>query len=355
MPWTRRAVTAGLAATAAAPVSAAAPAAASRPIVIAHRGASGERPEHTLSAYRLAIEAGADFIEPDLVVSRDGVLICRHETEIGATTDVAARPAFADRRTRKSVDGQPVEGWFAEDFTLAELKTLRCRERIPALRPANAAFDGQDQIVTLQELIDLARPAGVGLYCELKHPTDLAAAGHDTLALLAHALKRNGLDRRDAPVIAECFEVGAVRRLREAVDVRLTQLIAAEGAPPDRPTGPSHAEMISPAGLRQIAGYADGIGPEKRLVLPRSADGGSLAPTRLCADAHDAGLFVHAWTFRAENAFLPDELRRGEAPGGRGDLETECELGFAAGLDGLFCDQPAQAVAARNRFAAARL
>ena len=229
------------------------------------------------------------------------------------------------------------------------------RERIPALRPANAVFDGRDQIVTLQELIDLARPADVGLYCELKHPTDLAAAGHDTVVLLAEALKRNGLDRGDAPVVAECFEVGAVRRLRELTSVRLTQLVAAEGAPPDRPAGPAYAEMIVPAGLREIARYADGIGPEKRLVLPRGEGGRSLPPTRLCADAHDAGLRVHAWTFRAENVFLPAELRRGEAAATRGDLEAECTLGFAAGLDGLFCDQPALAVAARNRFAAARL
>jgi glycerophosphoryl diester phosphodiesterase len=344
-------------------VAAASPPPTTPPIVIAHRGASGERPEHTPSAYRLAIAHGADFVEPDVVVSRDGVLICRHETEISATTDVAGRPEFAARRTRKSVDGAPVEGWFVEDFTLAELKTLRCRERIADLRPANAGFDGQEPIVTLQELVDLVRPTGTGLYIELKHPTDLARAGHDTVALLAALLQRNGLDRPDAAVFAECFEVEPVRRLRTLTKVRLTQLVAAEGGPYDRASVGeplSYADMLTPPGLRRISAYADGIGVEKRLVLPRDAQGRSLPATTLTAEAHAADLPVHAWTFRSENAFLPRDLRRGDPADPehrrrKGDHAAEYAAAFAAGVDGLFSDHPADALAARNRLAAPRL
>mgnify|MGYP002778361801 FL=1 len=330
-----------------------------RPVVIAHRGASGDRPEHTLSAYRLAVEQGADYIEPDLVVTRDGVLVCRHETEISATTDVAARPEFASRRTLKTVDGQPVEGWFAEDFTLAELKTLRCRERIPQLRPANTAFDGEDPIPTLQELLDLARGARVGVYCELKHPTDLAKAGHDTPDLFVRALERAGLNSRSAPVWAECFEVEPTRRLRALSRVKVTQLVGASGGPFDRAAAGrpvAYRDMVTDEGLREIARYADGVGAEKSLILPRDAAGASLPHTDFCRRAHQAGLQVHAWTFRSENAFLPVELRRGEPaaagfPAARGDGAAECALAFRAGVDGLFSDHPAAAVAARNQVA----
>lgn len=362
--WTRRAAVGAAAALGAGMTAQAArriP--ARRPIVIAHRGASGDRPEHTLAAYRLAVEQGADFIEPDVVVTKDGVLVCRHETEIGATTDVASRPEFASRRTRKSSDGQPVEGWFAEDFTLAELKTLRCRERIPQLRPANTAYDGQEAIPTLQELIDLARASKVGVYCELKHPTDLAAAGHDTVTLIADLLKRNGLNSRSALVFVECFEVAATRRLRALTRARVVQLVSATGAPYDQVRAGrslTYTDMATPEGLREIARYADGVGAEKSLVLPRDSAGRSLPASLFVADTHAAGLLVHAWTFRSENAFLPTELRAGSPaePGHlarRGDGAAEYAAALAAGVDGLFSDHPADAVAARNRFAAARL
>jgi glycerophosphoryl diester phosphodiesterase len=358
MGWTRRAVGGGLLAAGAVNASAASRMSAMRPVVIAHRGASGERPEHTLSAYSLAIVQGADFIEPDLVVTRDGVLICRHENEIGGTTDVASRPAFADRRTTKTVDGHAVEGWFAEDFTLTELKTLRCRERLPELRPESAAFDGQEPILTFQELIDLTRsaPRPVGLYPELKHVGFLATAGHDLVALVAEQLRGAGLASRDAPVWVQCFEVAPLKRLRRLVDTRLVQLMAARAGPPDVP-GSSAADYVSPEGLRAIADYADGLGAEKALVLPRGPDKRSLVPTRLARDAHAAGLKVNAWTCRAENAFLPLELRRGD-PGDpaysrlHGDLAGECRALFTAGVDGVFCDHPALAVAARNSWAA---
>ena len=362
MAWTRRGLaaagaSAGLLAMTAG--CATLPAARSRPIVIAHRGASGERPEHTLAAYALAIQQGADFIEPDLVISRDGVLLCRHDTEIGATTDIAARPEFAARRTAKTVDGARLEGWFAEDFTLAELKTLRCRERIPQLRPANAAFDGQEAIPTFQEVIDLAKRAerAVGVYPELKHPTFLAAAGLDGVPLLVEQLKRNGLDARDAPVFVQCFEVAPLQRLRTLTRARLIQLVASAGAPFDQTAAGrplTYRDMTSPAGLAGMAAYADGIGPEKSLILPRDAEGGSAPPTTLVTDAHAAGLQVHPWTFRSENVFLPRELRRGEPTDRttKGDAAAEYAAVFALGVDGVFSDHPADAVAARNRLAA---
>jgi glycerophosphoryl diester phosphodiesterase len=356
--WTRRGALVAAASSGAFVSGAAAP--RSRPIVIAHRGASGERPEHTLAAYKLAIAHGADFIEPDLVVTKDGVLVCRHEPEIGATTDVATRPEFAARRTSKTLDGQPTEGWFVEDFTLAELKTLRCRERIPQLRPGNTAYDGQEAIPTLQEAIDLAKAAKVGVYCELKHPTDLRARGHDTVPMLVQAFKRNGLNGRRAPAFFQCFEVEPAKRFRELSKTRVVQLVVAAGGPYDAAAAgraTTYKDMLTAEGLRALARYADGLGAEKSLILPRDAAGRSLPPTRLVADAHAAGLLVHTWTFRSENIFLPAELRRGDPSqvAARGDAGPEYEMAFAAGVDGVFADHPADAVAARNRFAPARL
>lgn len=319
-----------------------------RPIVIAHRGASGERPEHTLAAYRLAIEQGADFIEPDLVATRDGVLVARHENEISQTTNVAGRAEFADRRATKTIDGQPVTGWFTEDFTLAELKTLRARERLPQLRPGNTRYDDRESIPTFQEVIDLARREGarrgrvVGLYPELKHPAHFRAAGLPLEARLLEALGRNRLDRREAPVFIQCFEVEPLKALRPLTQVRLVQLIAADAGPADR-AGVKPAQMLSPDGLAAIARYADGVGVEKSL----------LASGRLVSDAHAAGLLVHAWTYRAENAFLPPDLRRGDpaSPGyaaAHGDLAREVRAAFDQGVDGVFSDFPGQAVAARS-------
>jgi len=327
-------------------------AAPSRPLVIAHRGARGRRPEHTLAAYQLAIQQGADFIEPDLVMTRDGILVCRHENEISGTTDVAARPEFADRRTEKTVDGQAVTGWWVEDFTLPELKTLRCKERLPQLRPANAAFDGQEQIPTFAEVLDLARANDVGVYPELKHPSFLREQGLDPVRALVTTVGANGGQPAADRMFVQCFEVWPLRALARMSSLRWTcvQLMAADAGPWDLP-GRSPAELLSDAGLREIATYARGLGPEKSLIIPRDAAGRSLAATDLVTRAHAAGLVVHPWTFRAENYFLPAELRRGEANATdymrqHGDIDAELRLFFAAGVDGVFADFPDAAVAA---------
>jgi len=324
---------------------------AERPIVIAHRGASGERPEHTLASYALAIAQGADFIEPDLVFTKDGHLICRHENEISGTTDVAQRVEFAARKTKKAVDWSEVEGWFTEDFTLAELKTLRCRERLPQLRPANAAFDGQETIPTFDEVCALAMAHGVGVYPETKHPTYFEKLGQSFDDPLLETLSAHGWRDASAPVFIQSFETGNLKRLRARTSIRQIQLIADRGMPFDHlPTGMglTYADLLGGDGLKRIAAYADGIGPDKSLIVPRDADGRSIAPTDLVSRAHAAALKVHPWTFRAENHFLPLELRRGESPAAHGDLDAELRQFYALGVDGVFCDFPAAAVAARQ-------
>lgn len=316
-------------------------------LVIAHRGASGERPEHTLAAYERAIDQGADFIEPDLVPTKDMVLVARHEPEISATTDVAERPEFAERKRSKTVDGRLVSGWFAEDFTLAELRTLRAKERLPGLRPANARYDGLWQVPTFAEIVALVRAQQaetgrtVGLYPELKHPTFLLQdAGIDVIDLFVRALKDTGLPNAGVPLYVQSFEVGPLQRLDTMIDAPLVQLVSAEGGPADEP-GMTHAAMLTPAGLADIAKYADAIGAEAPLVV--RADG---RPTGLVQSAHEAGLKVHAWTLRKENAFLPPALRRGEDPAGRGDFAAAWALLKAAGVDGVFTDDPGLAVEA---------
>lgn len=324
-----------------------------RPLVIAHRGASGERPEHTIAAYRLAIAQGADFIEPDLVMTSDGVLVCRHENEISGTTDVAERPEFADRRREKTVDGVAATGWWVEDFTLAEFKTLRSRERLPQLRPANTAYDGQEAIPTFAEVLDLALEADVGVYPELKHPSFLREQGLDPVAAFIAAVRAAGGQRAADRIFVQCFEIGALRTLAQMSSIRWScvQLIAASRGPWDeRPT--TYASMQTDEGLRRIAEYARGIGPEKTLIVPRDGQGRSLPPTDLVARAHAAGLVVHPWTLRAENYFLPSELRRGDptAPDymrQHGDLAAELRAFAALGVDGVFCDFPEMAAAAR--------
>ncbi len=307
-----------------------------RPIVIAHRGASGERPEHTLLAYERAIDQGADFIEPDLVVTRDGHLVVRHENEISGTTDVAGRAEFAGRRTKKLIDGETLEGWFAEDFTLAELKTLRARERLPQLRPDSAKFDGREAIPTFQEVLDLARARKVGVYPEMKHPSFLAQAGLPIDGRLAEALKANGLDSATAPVFVQCFEAEPLKAFARLSKARRVQLVGG-----DRP------EMVSAAGLKAIAAYAQGVGPDWSLVLPTAE--GTLGPaTAVVADAHAVGLAVHPWTVRAENRFLPGSLRRGANPADHGDVAALFKALYAAGVDGVFSDFPGLAVAARG-------
>ncbi|HEY2590337.1 MAG TPA: glycerophosphodiester phosphodiesterase [Steroidobacteraceae bacterium] len=339
--------------------------------MIGHRGASGEAPEHTLASYRIAIEQGADYIEPDLVSTRDGVLIARHENEIGGTTDVARHREFAARRTRKLIDGAPVEGWFTEDFTLAEIKRLKARERIPALRPANARLDGELEVPTLEEVLTLVRaceaeraaalqggasvPRRIGLYPETKHPSYFAAAGIPLERPLLETLQRFGYQGADAPVFIQSFEVGNLRVLRRATDLRFVQLIEARGSPFDlaaRGDARSYAALVTAEGLAEIAEYADAVGVEKSLILPVGADGALGAPTRLVEDAHASGLEVHAWTFRAENAFLPPALRSSGDPAAHGELGAEIAAYLAAGIDGFFIDQPALGVRARDQFIA---
>jgi glycerophosphoryl diester phosphodiesterase len=320
-----------------------------KPIVIAHRGASGERPEHTLAAYQLAIEQGADFIEPDLVVTRDGQLVARHENDITDTTDVAQRAEFKDRRTVRTIDGVKHSGWFTEDFTLAELKTLRARERLPLLRAANKAYDGRFEIPTLGEVIALAKDASgrtgrtIGIYPETKHPGYFASIGLPMEALLVAELKAAGWDRADAPVFIQSFEVDNLKALKRLTKVPLIQLLDAQGGPADG-AQPSYAAMTTPEGLARIAGYASGIGPAKSLVVTN--DG---AVTPLVADAHAAGLKVHPWTFRAENFFLPRDLRAGLNPAAHGRLGEEISRHIAAGVDGFFTDFPYAGVEARDR------
>lgn len=324
---------------------------AADPIIIAHRGASGERPEHTLAAYALAIEQGADFIEPDLVLTKDGVLVARHENEISETTDVADRAEFAARKAVKIIDGENFTGWFTEDFTLAELKTLRAKERLPQLRGANTAFNGQFEVPTFDEVLALARDEGkkrgrvIGVYPETKHPSYFAGIGLPHEAPLLAALTRFGHAAKDAPIFIQSFEVANLRVLRGKTKLRLIQLMADSGGPPDLP-GLTYGEMATPAGLKDIAAYADGIGVAKAMVIPRGADGRLGAPTALVADAHKVGLAVHVWTFRRENYFLPAEHRSGADPRDMGDLVGEIRAFLATGIDGLFSDNVAEAVAA---------
>lgn len=318
------------------------------PLVIAHRGASGERPEHTMAAYMRAIAQGADYIEPDLVLTRDGVLVCRHENEIGGTTDIAAKAEFAARRTTKIVDGESVTGWFAEDFTLAELQTLRARERLPRLRPANTAFDGQEAVPTFAEVLALAEASGVGVYPELKHPSFLREQGLDPVAALIADVRVAGGQSIADRLFVQCFETAPLVLLAQMSSLRWNciQLIGATGAPWDR-RDLDAAALTSARGLREIAQYARGIGVEKSLIIPRDASGRSQAATDLVARAHAANLLVHAWTFRAENYFLPAELREGDDPAAHGDLDGELRAFYAAGVDGVFSDFPAAALAAR--------
>lgn len=341
------------------------------PIVIGHRGASGYVPEHTLVSYFIAIQQGADYVEPDLVMTKDGVLVARHENEISGTTDVADHSRFARRRKRKVIDGVRHEGWFTEDFTLAELKTLRARERIPDVRPANTRFDGEFEIPTFEEVLALVRtldeqraasarrlhmprPPRIGVYPETKHPTYFDRLGLCMDTPLLRALARHGYEGRRAPVFIQSFEVGNLKRLRAKTRLRLVQLVESDGAPFDLATAGdsrTYADLVTPGGLAEIAVHADAIGPSKMLVIPRNAAGELGTPTALVADAHAAGLEVHPWTFRAENEFVPANCRSGDDPTRQGDLAAELRAYLAAGIDGFFTDQPGLGARIRAAFA----
>ncbi len=345
---------------------------APRPLIIGHRGASGLRPEHTLASYELAIEQGADFIEPDVVSTKDGVLIARHENEISGTTDVAERPEFADRKTTKVIDGVEVTGWFTEDFTLAEIKTLRAKERLPELRPESAAFDGMFEVPTLQEVIDLVQQKSaeinrtVGIYPETKHPTYFDSIGLSLEEPLVATLTANGYADTDDPVFIQSFEVGNLQELNKLTDLPLIQLFdAAEVQPYDFVASGdprTYGDLLTPSGLEAIATYADGIGPWKRLIVPAASvdnngdgepddlngdgvisDGDQLLqpPTSLINDAHAAGLLVHAYTFRSDDFYL--------SPDYNGNPELEYQQFFSLGLDGLFTDFPGTGFDVANR------
>jgi glycerophosphoryl diester phosphodiesterase len=327
------------------------------PIVIGHRGASGYRPEHTLASYQLAIEMGADFIEPDLVSTKDHVLVARHENNIKDTTDVADHPEFADREATKVIDGVSVSGWFTEDFTLAELNTLRAKERLPAVRPANTAFDGLYQVPTFQQVIDLAKRRHVGIYPETKHPTYFRSVGLPLEEPLVQTLRANGYRGRNAPVFIQSFEVGNLQQLNRMTNVPLVQLIDATGKPYDFVVSGdprTYADLVTPAGLAEVATYADGVGVNKDLIVPRDAQNRLLSPTTLVRDAHRAELLVHSWTFRRENTFLPEDFRQGNPASpvylqATGDFPAELRLFYKLGLDGVFSDNPDVAVAVRHQ------
>jgi glycerophosphoryl diester phosphodiesterase len=323
-------------------------------LVIGHRGAAGYRPEHTLASYELAARMGADFIEPDLVVTGDGVLVARHEPEIGGTTDVASRPEFAGRQRTVLLDGVNVTGWFTHDFTLAELKTLRAVERLPAVRQRNTLYNGLFQVPTFQEVLDLRARLSheldrtIGVYPETKHPTYFRALGLPLEPRLVATLRRNNLDKPDAPVFVQSFEARNLAALRDEYRLRVPQvfLTSAAGTPFNDPR--SYADYLTPAGLAELAGYVDGIGPDKAQIIPRNPDGSLGTATSLVADAHHAGLVLHPYTFRAENQFLPADYRAGTDPNAYGRALDEQITYLRAGIDGLFTDQADIGVLARD-------
>ena len=331
--------------------------AARHPLVIAHRGCSGERPEESRLAYELAVDEGADFIEPDLVPTKDGHLVARHENEIGGTTNVASHAEFAARKATKIIDGEPVTGWFTEDFTLAELKTLRCRERLPELRPDSAKYDGLSPILTYQEVIDIAQAGSrrtgrtIGTYPEMKHPTYFASIGLPLEHRLAHMLKINNLDSRTAPVFVQCFEVGALKTFAQLSSAPRVQLMDDTGGPVDLPHL-TYADMATLEGLKRVRFYADAIGPNQDMVLNLKAQPKPV-PTHLVETAHAAGLAVHSWTAREENIFLPPSLQIGD-PKSSGFARQPGDIGFLlralyeTGIDGVFSDYAGLAYKARQ-------
>jgi len=338
---------------------------ATAPLIIGHRGASGYRPEHTLASYELAARLGADYLEPDLVATKDHVLVARHENEIGGTTDVASRPQFAHRKATKVIDGTTLTGWFTEDFTLTELKTLRAKERLPAVRQENTMYDGRFEIPTFAEVLALRERLSkelhrvVGVYPETKHPTYFRSIGLELETPLVRQIRGAGLDRAKAPIFIQSFELTNLVDLRQhfGVGARLIFLTSASGAPYDLaskgdPT--TYADLTTAAGLRSMSGIINGIGPDKAQIISRGLNGTLGRPTTLVADAHAAGLKVHPYTFRAENTFLPVEYRVGTDPAAYGRAIDEQLRFLRTGIDGLFTDQADIGVVARAEFLAAK-
>jgi len=305
------------------------------PAVAAHRGASGYRPEHTLEAFRLAVALGADDVELDLVATRDGVLVVRHDAELSRTTDVASRPEFAGRRTLKVIEGAPIRGWFVEDFDLEELKTLTTRERSPKDRPGSAEHNGRHPVATFEEVVRLvhaesaASGRSVGVLAEIKHGAYFRAAGLPLDDLLQDALGRLGLDHERSRVSAMAFEADVLRRLSGTVRVPLIQLV-------------NRRDQVTRGRLALISTYADGVGVRKDLLLQRSLG------ARLVRAAHRDWLTVHAWTLRAENRHLAKRFRVGDRRRQHGDLAGEARRLLDLGVDGLITDHPDEVVGARD-------
>lgn len=331
------------------------------PLVLAHRGASGYRPEHTLAAYDLAVEQGADYIEPDLVMTKDGVLVDRHEPEISGTTDVADHPEFADRKTTKNLDGTQVTGWFVDDFTLAELKTLRAKERLGDMRPESQGYNGQFEVPTFEEVLAkreaLSRKTGrvIGIIPEIKHSTYLHDEGFDPEAEVARLVTTYHLNHPKAPLWVQSFELTALKDLRDehGYKGKSTFLTTVKGGPYDlHEQGTTYAELTTASSMQDLSQWIDGFGPEKNAVIARNADGSLGEPTSFVEDAHAAGLKVTPWTFRAENTFLPTDYRIGTDPAAHGRMADEVTRFYEVGIDGAFCDQPDICVEAREDFLA---
>ncbi|MEU8505246.1 glycerophosphodiester phosphodiesterase [Streptomyces brevispora] len=326
------------------------------PTVIGHRGTSGYRPEHTLGSYQLALDMGAHIIEQDLVPTRDGHLVCRHENDITATTDVSAHPEFASRRTTKTVDGVPLTGWFTEDFTLAELKTLRATERIPGNRQRNTLYDGRWEIPTFEEVLRWADREGrrrgkpVWLYVETKHPTYFRGLGLGLEERLVTLLRRYDRHRAQSPLILQSFEPSSIQRLSKLVATPRVVLLSGAGTRPWDFTATADPrttdDLVKPAGLKWMASFAQGIGPTLDLIIPKDGSGRLTAPTTLVRDAHAQGLILHPYTMRNENTFLPADFRRGSDPNAYGDAFGAFAAYYATGIDGIFSDNPDTALLA---------
>jgi glycerophosphoryl diester phosphodiesterase len=330
------------------------------PTIIGHRGASGYRPEHTLGAYQLALDMGAHIIEQDLVPTKDGHLVCRHENDITGTTDVADHPEFAGRKTTKSVDGVSFTGWFTEDFTLAELKTLRAKERIPGNRPHNTLYDGRWDVPTFEEVLRWAeresrkRGKEVWLHVETKHPTYFRGLGLGLEERLAKLLRKYGKHKKNSPVFLQSFEPSSIQRLNKLVDTPLVVLLSSANSRPwdfvQAGDPRTVADLVKPEGLKWIASYAQGLGPTLDLIIPRDASGNLTTPTTLVDDAHDAGLILHPYTMRNENTFLPADFRKGTDPNAYGDVFGAFQVYFETGIDGVFTDNPDTGLLAREDF-----